>query len=68
MSTFDQDEFEFFGSRDYTHITKPWEAPKEEKRNLEKEVDTLKQEVSQLKGALKSIMDAISSRPNHPLY
>jgi cell division septum initiation protein DivIVA len=68
MSTFDPDEFEFFGSRDYTHITKPWDTPKEEKRDLEKEIDTLKQEVSQLKGALRSIMDAIGSRSNHPLY
>jgi hypothetical protein len=61
------DEFEHFGSRDYDHIVKPWETP--EPKDYTKDIENLKQDVAQLKSALKSLMDMLSTKnEQHPLY
>lgn len=70
--------FEAYGSRDYEYIVPYDEDEKsaeptsaiEARKSLEyeKDISQLKQDVHQLKTALKAIMDLLGKQSNHPLY
>ena len=67
--------FEAYGSRDYEYIEGEGWTPTEPATvtptpEYEKDISQLKQDVSQLKAALKSIMDLLGRHVpnNHPLY
>ena len=63
--------FEAYGSRDYEYIDEAWAkepVQAEVQNNYDKEIAQLKQDVSQLKEALKNIMDLMTTKSNHPLY
>lgn len=70
--------FEAYGSRDYEYVTdgvyvsygdgSDTPVPTTPTPDYEKDISQLKQDVHQLKTALKAIMDLLGRQSNHPLY